>query len=51
MGFTKTCPICTQDFFSLVTYMSHIKSNHNKEAPTAFVKEKGELKWSFRNDD
>jgi len=50
MGFAKTCPICTQDFSSLVTYMSHIKNNHNKESPTAFVKEKGELKWSFRND-
>jgi hypothetical protein len=51
MGFTKTCPICKQDFFSLVTYMSHIKNNHSKESPNVFVKEKGELKWSLRNDD
>jgi len=51
MGFTKTCPICKQDFFSLVSYMSHIKKNHDKESPEAFVKENGELKWSMRNEN
>ena len=51
MGFTKTCPICQQDYFSLVDYMSHIKNNHSKESPEVFVKEKGELKWSFKNND
>jgi hypothetical protein len=51
MGFAKTCPLCKQDFISLVTYMSHIKSNHGKISPEEFVKDDGELKWSFRNDD
>ncbi len=51
MGFTKTCPLCKQDSFSLVDYMSHIKNNHNKESPEAFVEKKDELKWSFRNVD
>lgn len=51
MGFNKTCPICNQDFVSLVNYMPHIKSNHNKTSPDLFVKGNGELKWSFRNDD
>jgi len=51
MGFNKTCPICNQNFLSLVNYMSHIKSNHSKTSPDLFVKEQGELKWSFRTDD
>jgi hypothetical protein len=51
MGFAKTCPRCSQDFISLVTYMSHIKNNHGKISPKEFVKDDGELKWSFRNDE
>ncbi|WP_179372159.1 hypothetical protein [Nitrosopumilus ureiphilus] len=51
MVFSKTCPICKQDFISLETYMSHIKSNHDKVRPEEFVKSNGELKWSFRSND
>ncbi|MCV0400803.1 MAG: hypothetical protein K5777_02290 [Nitrosopumilus sp.] len=51
MGFTKTCPVCNENYFSLVTYMSHIKNVHSKESPEVFVKESGELKWRLRNDD
>jgi len=51
MAFTKNCPLCEQEFFSLVSYMSHIKNNHNKESPDVFVKEPGELKWRLRNAD
>ena len=50
MGFNKKCPRCTQVFVSLETYMSHIKNNHSKESPEEFVKNNGELKWSFRSD-
>ena len=49
MSFSKTCPICKQFFSSLVAYMSHIKTNHNKVHPDEFIKNNGELKWSFRN--
>ena len=51
MGFSKTCPLCLQNFFSLVTYMSHIKSNHSKVSPKEFVKYNTELKWAFRKND
>ncbi|MDF2422571.1 MAG: hypothetical protein OPY06_06130 [Nitrosopumilus sp.] len=51
MGFTKICPMCGQTYLSLVTYMSHIKNRHSKESPESFVKEGGELKWTFRSDD
>jgi len=51
VGFTKTCPVCNENYFSLVTYMSHIKNVHSKESPEVFVKESGELKWRLRNDD
>jgi len=51
MVFSKTCPICRQGFDSLEIYMSHIKSNHDKVRPEEFVKNSGELKWSFRSDD
>lgn len=51
MVFSKTCPICNQDYVSLETYMSHIKSDHSKLRPEEFVKNSGELKWSFRSDD
>ncbi|QLH02742.1 hypothetical protein C5F47_03815 [Nitrosopumilus cobalaminigenes] len=51
MGFAKTCPVCNENFSPLVTYMSHIKNNHNKESPQTFVREAGELKWRLRNDD
>ena len=51
MGFSKTCPICMQNFFSLLTYMSHIKSNHNKISPKEFTKNNNELKWSFRKNE
>ena len=51
MAFSKTCPVCRQDFVSLVAYMDHIKINHNKVPPEEFVKSSGELKWSFRSDD
>ncbi|MGY5147343.1 MAG: hypothetical protein ACW9W4_05030 [Candidatus Nitrosopumilus sp. bin_7KS] len=50
MGFTKICPLCSQVFVSLETYMSHIRNSHNKESPKEFVKNYGETKWSFRND-
>jgi len=30
--------------------MSHIKNEHRKASPEEFVKNDGELKWSFRND-
>ena len=51
MGFSKMCPICKQGFVSLVNYMSHIKNNHSKVSPEEFVKNSGELKWSFKNND
>jgi hypothetical protein len=51
MGFSKVCPICKQNFSSLVSYMAHIKSDHSKEDPQTFVREHGELKWRLRNDD
>lgn len=51
MGFSKTCPICKNDFSSLMTYMSHIKSNHSKTSPEAFVKDNHELKTGFRRDN
>ena len=51
MGFAKTCPVCNENYSSLVTYMSHIKNNHSKESPETFVRESGELKWRLRNDD
>ena len=51
MTFSKTCPICEQDFTSLVDYMSHIKNNHSRESPSTLVREEGELKWRLRNDD
>jgi hypothetical protein len=51
MGFTKICPVCNENCPSLVTYMAHIKNNHNKESPETFVRESGELKWKLRNDD
>lgn len=51
MAFTKTCPLCKNNFVSLETYMSHIKTNHDKVRPEEFVKSSGELKWSFRSDD
>jgi len=51
MGFTKICPLCSQVFVSLETYVSHIKNNHSKESPKEFVKKYGELKWSWRNNE
>ncbi|MFQ5475514.1 MAG: hypothetical protein ACE5DT_00600 [Nitrosopumilus sp.] len=51
MGFSKTCPLCLQSFSSLAIYMSHIKSNHSKISPEAFVKDNNELKWSFKQND
>jgi hypothetical protein len=51
MVFTKTCPVCNENYSSLVTYMSHIKNNHSKESPETFVRESGELKWRLRSDD
>ena len=51
MAFSKICPICNQDYSSLVTYMSHIKNDHSKEPPESFVREPGELKWRLRSDD
>ena len=51
MGFTKACPLCNENFVSLVSYMSHIKSSHQKISPEEFVKDKGEIKWSFRQDE
>ena len=51
MPFNKICPMCNQDYSSLVTYMAHIKNNHSKESPESFVREPGELKWRLRNDD
>lgn len=50
MGFTKNCPLCSQAFVSLGTYVSHIKDKHPKVAPEEFVRKKGETKWSFRDD-
>ena len=50
MGFSKSCPICNQDFGSLVNYMSHIKNNHEKVSPEEFVRSNEETKWSFRNN-
>jgi hypothetical protein len=50
MVFSKTCPACKQDFFSLVNYMSHIKNNHGKIHPEEFMKSNVELKWSFSSD-
>ena len=50
MGFVKTCPICNENYSSLVAYMAHIKNNHSKESPEIFVRESGELKWKLRND-
>ncbi|MCA9811799.1 MAG: hypothetical protein KC483_02935 [Nitrosarchaeum sp.] len=50
MTFSKTCPVCKQDFLSLVNYVSHIKKDHDKVSPEEFVKNQGELKWSFREN-
>ena len=50
MAFNKTCNVCKQNFSSLVGFMSHIKNEHSKEKPSAFVKEVDEMKWSFRGD-
>ncbi|HSB83101.1 MAG TPA: hypothetical protein VLD64_01260 [Nitrosarchaeum sp.] len=51
MGFSKTCPLCKQTFLSLVTYMSHIKNNHNKVSPDMLTKDTVELKWSWTKND
>jgi len=51
MGFSKTCPLCKQTFLSLVTYMSHIKSNHDKVSPDILTKDTVELKWSWTKND
>lgn len=51
MGFTKRCPLCNENFVSLVSYMSHIKSSHQKISPEEFVKDKGEIKWSFKQTE
>ncbi len=50
MAFGRICPLCKQNFFSLVTYMSHIKNSHSKIPPEEFVKTEVEIKWSFRSD-
>lgn len=49
MKFSKTCPVCNEDFSSLNLYMSHIKIKHSKVSPEKFVKKTEELKWSFRD--
>ncbi len=49
MGFSKTCPLCQKPFSSLVNYMVHIKNNHSKESPEAFLRDDKELTFSFRN--
>jgi hypothetical protein len=49
MSFEKNCPICEEDFTSLVAYMTHIKNKHGKLPPEYFVRNSRELKWSFRN--
>jgi hypothetical protein len=49
-AFNKTCNVCKQNFSSLVTFMSHIKNEHSKEEPSAFVKNSDEIKWKFRED-
>lgn len=51
MVFKKTCPLCKENFLSLGVYMTHIKNNHDKISPEAFVQNSDELKWSFRNSD
>jgi len=51
MTFSKTCPVCKQFFSSLVSYMSHIKSDHAKIPPKDFLKDNNELTWSFRTTD
>jgi len=51
MEFNKTCPLCKQNFLSLVTYMSHIKSIHNKVSPDIITKDAAELKWSWTKND
>lgn len=49
MVFSKICPICKEEFLSLVDYMTHIKNKHSKVPPEYFVRNSEELKWSFRN--
>ena len=49
MAFSKICSLCNHEFTSLENYMSHIKNNHEKVSPEEFVRQHGELKWSFRN--
>ena len=51
MVFGKICPLCKQNFFSLATFMTHIKNSHPKTPPEEFVRKEGETKWSFRNDE
>ncbi|QUC64121.1 hypothetical protein NsoK4_06635 [Nitrosopumilus sp. K4] len=51
MAFSKTCPVCKQDFSSLLDYTLHIKDSHSKAHPEEFVSNKEEIKWSFRQQD
>jgi len=51
MVFSKTCNVCNQNFISLVNYMLHIKNDHSEISPEEFVRNNGELKWSFRNNN
>lgn len=47
-SFKKRCPVCANNFSSLVEFMKHVKNEHEDISPEKMAEMGKEHKWKLR---